>query len=85
MTNEFEWTFEVSRHLDPDKEEPTKITVYAYTYNQAVRKVVSLKLPSLDRVADTKEYLDMIHAIEIRPEITEDGGEEDSSIPANDN
>lgn len=71
--NEFEWTFEISKHLDPDREEPTKITVYALTYNQAVRKVVALKLPSLDRVADAKEYLSLVNATEIK--FTDDVGD----------
>lgn len=61
---EFQWTFSIN---DVVKFEETAITVYAETYEQAVRKVKKLKLPSLRTFDDIEENLKLTNVYEVNP------------------
>lgn len=61
---EFQWTFSIN---DVVKFEETTITVYAETYEQALRKVKKLKLPSLRTFDDVEENLKLTNVYEINP------------------
>jgi hypothetical protein len=61
---EFQWTFSIN---DVVKFEETTITVYAETYERAIRKVKKLKLPSLRTFDDVEENLKLTNVYEINP------------------
>lgn len=61
---EFQWTFSISEVV---KFEETTITVYAQTYEQAIRKVKKLKLPSLRSFDDIEENLKLTNVYEVDP------------------
>jgi|688.fasta_scaffold1830247_2 hypothetical protein len=61
---EFQWTFSIN---DVVKFEETTITVYAETYEQAIRKVKKLKLPSLRTFDDVEENLKLTNVYEVHP------------------
>jgi len=52
---------------DVVKFEETTITVYAETYEQAIRKVKKLKLPSLRTFDDVEENLKLTNVYEVHP------------------
>lgn len=64
IIEEFQWTFSIN---DVVKFEETTITVYAETYEQAIRKVKKLKLPSLRTFEDVEENLKLTNVYEVDP------------------
>lgn len=61
---EFQWTFSIN---DVVKFEETAITVYAKTYEQAIRKVKKLRLPSLKTFEDIEENIKLTNVYEVDP------------------
>lgn len=80
---EFQWTFSIN---DVVKFEETEIAIYANTYEQAIRKVKSLKLPSLKTLDDVEDNLKLTRVYEM--DAYYDRGtsdeEEEVSNPGND-
>ena len=62
IIEEFLWTFEVK---DLVNFEGTSISVYSQTYEQAIRKVKKLKLPSLRSFDDIEENLKLKEVYEM--------------------
>lgn len=58
----YQWTFEVKG--DVIKFEETEITVFADTYENAIKKVRSLRIPSLKTYDNIEEHLKLSHVIE---------------------
>ena len=64
IQEEFQWTFTVNEVV---KFEETSITVYSKTYEQAIRKIKKLKLPSLKSLDDIEENLKLASVYEVDP------------------
>ncbi len=64
IVEEFQWTFTVK---DVVQFEETSITIYAETYEKAIRKVRKLKLPSLRSFDDIEENIKLASVYEINP------------------
>ena len=61
----FQWTFEIK---DVVNFEETNITVNANTYEEAIKKVRSLKLPQLRTFNDVEEGMRLTTVFEVDPE-----------------
>lgn len=70
----YQWTFEVKG--DVIKFEETEITVFADTYENAIKKVRSLRIPSLKTYDNIEEHLKLSHVIECESEEIDDDFEE---------
>lgn len=75
IREEFQWTFEVN---DVVKFEGTQVTVYSDSYDKAIRKVKSLKLPSLRTFDDIEGNLKLTEVYEIIQESGDVSGYEDT-------
>lgn len=62
--NEYQWTFQVK---DVVNFEETTITIYSDTYNEAIKKIKSLKLPQLRSFESIEESIKLTNVYEVNP------------------
>lgn len=66
---EYQWTFSIT---DVIKFEETEITVFADTYENAIRKIRGLKLPQLRTYTSVEEGMKLTQVYEVREDVIEE-------------